>query len=256
MGANAAELWRETRKRNTQGKAGKLYEHLMAETLGCVLSPRGQPQLADIHSLELRSRIEVKAGGDRGSIEIKVEQLRRYEGNLPFPDFDHTLYVICPYRSSEYAPRSLTMKPLLPDGFSEKTKGVSLLRSLKTDTARNRFWAENILTTYLLDMSIVQGLERKWGVHPCRQVDRSDEMVVRVTPKKLFNLFRKKPFEQALRSIGLKPGGYAEGVYPLQVHFKAGTQSLQSKFELVTILRKGLHADVAKVIASKTLALV
>jgi hypothetical protein len=243
----------DTTKKGKHRKTGKFFEHMLAEMLACEISARdlpGSTAWADIHSNDLGIRIEVKSKGDVKIPEIRVSQVREYEEEPPFP-ITHSLYAIALYKGTG----PLTRNGPRPRGFSEKTKMVSLMRDLKTDAEYNQFFASHAQTVYLLDLRIIQAFEKKLGVHSCRHIGRREEMAIRLGRTTLDEHFGDASFEDSLKQLRLQPAGWAKGVYPMQVHFRIDSQRLSSKFTLVTVLRKNLHADIARVIAKKTLAL-
>lgn len=256
MGANAVvwtkarRVWLRSRANDTQGKAGRLYETLLASTLGCEIAERGYSEFADIFSRDLQVRVEVKSRGDVNSLEIRTRQIEEYEEDLPFP-LEYTLYALVFYQSTRHLKRG---EPR-PRSFSPKTRQISLMRGIKTEAALNEFFATHIQSIYLLDMKVVRGLESHLGTRDCRMVGRSDEEAIAVSRTAISKLFGDVSFASSLRTLSLNPTGWAKGVYPLHIGFNIDGQELYSRFNLVTVLRKRLHAEVAAVLARKTLAI-
>ncbi len=235
------ENWFDLRRENRTTKTGKLYEYLFAQTLGCEIAEHGKPEFADMFNFDLGFRVELKSRGELNSFEIRVNQVSEYEESIPFP-LTHTLYAIVPYHNT----RRLTLGGKRPSGFSKKTSMVSLTRGLKTDQERNRFWAENIQTSYLVDLRIISAMRTKLQTHSCRMIGRGHEQAIRLGRTALAEFFGDdSSFASTLRTLGLNASGWAKGVYPLHVRFPIDEQRLSSRFTLVTVLRKGLHAKVA-----------
>jgi hypothetical protein len=249
MGANAKYNWRRSRQKEMQSKAGRLYEHLMAEVLGCEFSEKDLGY-ADIFSTSLGIRVEVKSRGDQNSLELRVNQVHEYGEDIPFP-LNDTLYALVPYEST----MPLRKGDPRPKGFSPNTHTLSLMRGLRTDAQRNAFWAQYVETSYLVDLRIVNALESYLGIHPCRMIGRGDEMAIRVSRTTLEELFGDGSFAQTIKELGLSPSGWAKGVYPIYTKFTIDGQRLTSKFTLVTVLRKRLHAKIAERLSTKALTL-
>lgn len=258
MGANAVvwtkarRVWLRSRANDTQGKVGGFFQHLVARLLGCKISPHGHPEWADLFSIDLQIRVESKARGDVNSLEIRTGQIREYEEEPPFP-LEHSLYALGFYQST----RRFRKGDQRPRGFSPKTSQISLMRSIRTESELYSFLSEHIQSLHLLDLKVVKALESHLGTRPCLMVGRSEETAVRVSRTRLDELFGEdESFAKVLKTLKLSPSGWAKGVYPIHVGFNIGGQELRSKFTLVTVLRKGLHAAVAREIANRTLALV
>ncbi|MDB5266489.1 MAG: hypothetical protein JWN89_304 [Parcubacteria group bacterium] len=252
MRSNARYNYRRSRRKDTQGKAGRIYEHLMAQALGCQITPHGRPELADIFSEEINARIEVKSRGDLNSFELRTKQIEGYKEDFPVP-FDHTLYALLPWKASS----RLRKDDPRPRGIGPNTHMISLLRGLKLDSERNEYWAANVETSYLFDLRIIDKLGTHLGVQPCRMIGRGDEGAIRIGRTTLNEMFGEdSSFSPMLRTLGFSPSGWAKGVYPLHVGFSIDGQQLFSRFTLVTILRKNLHAAIAQTLARQTLSLV
>ncbi len=247
----ARRIWLRSRANDTQGKAGRLYEHLMAATLGCVITKRGDYERGDIYSNDLGIRVEIKARGDVNTPELRVNQIQEYEEGEPFP-LSYTLYALVLYRSTlrlkDGDPR--------PKGIGPNTHMLSLLRSIRKDDELNRFFASNIQLVYLLDLRVISALKDHLGTIGCRMVGRREEQAVRIGRMKLDELFgNDERVKNTLRKLGIRPSGWAKGVYPIQTRFSIDGQRLKSDFTLITVLRKGLHASVASALAQKSLTL-
>ncbi|MBX4200265.1 hypothetical protein KW790_02295 [Candidatus Parcubacteria bacterium] len=250
-----------SRAKNIQGKAGTFYERLMAATLGCELSPPGQPDYGDIHSGELGIRVEVKARGDGNAHGLRTSQIERYEWDLP-RDLRDTLYALIPYRSR----RSIHKGEERPRGFSPRTNKVSMLRGLSKDKELNEYWAKNVDVAYLLDFRIINGLRNTLGTVTGHHAGRPEEQDVVVGRKKLTELFQDDAISRSLRSLGLAPSTWAKGVYPLTVGYthkyphhnrdELVDQHLVSQFTLITVVRRDLHVRLAEKILSRALAIV
>jgi hypothetical protein len=252
MGASAwtksRRVWLRSRANDTQGKAGRLYETLLASVLGCRVSERGNPEYADIFSNELQIRAEVKSRGDVNSLEIRTHQIREYESDIPFP-LEYTLYALVHYQSTRY----LRKGEKRPKGFSEDTHRISLLRNIRSDAELNEFFATHIQSIHLLDLRVIKGLEKHLGTRTCRMVGRSEESAVSISRTAINDFFGDVSFGESLKRLGLAPQGFAKGVYPMHVGFGIDGQTLVAKFNLVTVLRRRLHAEMATVLAQKTL---
>jgi len=248
----ARRVWLRSRANDTQGKAGRLYEHLIAAALDCRVTERGDWERADIHSHDLGIRVELKARGDVNTHELRVNQIREYmEEEPPFP-ISHTLYAIVLYRST----RRLKDGEPRPKSIGPNTHMISLLRSIRNDRELNKFFADNIQLVYLLDLRIVSALETHLGTSECRMVGRQGEQAVRLRRSKLEDLFgNDADLTDTLRKLGMRPSGWAKSVYPIQTRFSIDGHRLKSEFTLITVLRKGLHADIAKVLAQRALTL-
>ncbi|MBX4195547.1 hypothetical protein KW796_01135 [Candidatus Parcubacteria bacterium] len=261
--AHAEYNWLRSRAMDTQGKAGLLYECLMAEALGCEISERGKAEYADIYSERLGIRVEIKARGDNNPHGFRVDQILHYEWDLP-AELRHTLYAVVLYRSR----RAIRKGEAPPNGFSTKTTMVSMLRFLKTDEQRNQFWAENVTVVYLLDLRVINGLESLLGTVKGHFAGRPDEMDLVVNRTVLTELFQDASLTSSLKKLHLSPSGWAKGVYPMKVRFQCPImdpdvsgrvirhQTLDSGFTMITLVRRNLHAQLAQEISARTLALV
>jgi hypothetical protein len=248
---NARYNYRRSRRKDTQGKAGRLYEHLIAHVLGCEITPRGKPELADLYSGTLGIRVESKSRGDSNSFELRTKQIKEYQRDIPFPLSD-TLYALMPYKASN----RLRKSDLRPRGMSPNTHGISLMRGLQTNKEYNDFWATHIQTSYLLDLRIIAAFGQHLGIRQCRMIGRMEEQAIWISRTTLNEFFGEDSlFSPNLRRLGLQPQGWAKGVYPIQMNFPIDDQVLSTQFTLVTILRKRLHASIAQTLANSTLAL-
>ncbi|MDB5193995.1 MAG: hypothetical protein JWN50_9 [Parcubacteria group bacterium] len=248
----SAYNYRRSRQKDMQGKAGRLYEHMICEMLDLEHSPKGSEEYADCFSIDLAARFEVKSRGDANSFEIRVNQVHEYQENTPFP-LDHTAYALFPYQATEPLHRGDPR----PRGIGPNTHSLSLMRGIRKDADRNRFWAEHVQTSYILDFQVICALEAHLGTHPCRMIGRSDEEAIRLTRTTLDELFGEETaLAPTLRKLGLKSAGWAKGVYPIRVRFQIDDQRLASgEFTLITILRKGFNAKIADKLAYKALTL-
>lgn len=250
MGEPANYNWRRSRQKDLQQKVGRLYERMMKSALSCELSPRGHPELADLFSVDLGIRVDVKARGDNNSLDLRVSQIDEYGEEAPFP-IEHTLYALVPYKSS----LSLNKQSIRPRGISKKTKMLSLLRSIRGDHNLNLFLSANVNLVYLLDIRIINALRRNLGHTVNRLAGRPGQETVSITRTKLIDLFGDSEFEKSLRSLKLDPRGWAKGVYPLRTMFEHEGHSYSSNFTLVSVVRKRLHANLAKMFANKAITL-
>ncbi len=246
MRAPANYNWRRSRQKDTQIKVGRIYEHLVARVLGCEISRQDEYTYADVHSIDLGIRVEVKARGDNNPFGLHIEQMDQYEDDLPFP-LSHTLYALVPYRSRRW----IKAEEERPRKFSKKTTHISMLRSLKTDRERNEFWARNVEFIYLLDFQIVKGLLALLGSRREHFAGRKSEDTLVGNRTTLTSLFQDESFATAMRTLGLSASGWAKGVYPTSTEFTLDSQRLSSEFTLITVLRRSLHAKIAPQLCNK-----
>lgn len=246
MRAIANYNWRRSRQKDTQIKAGRIYEHLVAQVLGCEISRQDEYEYADLHSIDLGIRVEVKARGDNNPFGLHTEQMDQYENDLPFP-LSHTLYALVPYRSR----RRIKAEEERPRKFSRKTTMISMLRFLKTDWERNEFWAANVEFIYLLDFRIVKGLLALLGSKKGHFAGRKSEDALVVNRTTLTSLFQDESFATAIRTLSLSASGWAKGVYPTRTRFTLDGQRLSSNFTLITVLRRSLHAKIASQLCNR-----
>jgi hypothetical protein len=249
--ANAKTNFRNATSKGLQQKAGEFYERLLAKTLQCKRSPRGQPEYADLYSEKLDARIEVKARGDSNGLALRVSQIERLLLPQPFPTPTDALYAVVPYRSR----RGIKPDEKRPKGIGRKTTMVSLFRFLVTDTQYNQCWAANTPIVYVLDIQIVKALRERIGTRLGFYPDRPDREALilnRTNLKKYFQV-RDEELEHSLTELGItEPGEFAKATYPMKVRIRVSEppeaipkEFSECKFILVTVLQKSTHARVA-----------
>lgn len=199
-----------------------------------------------MYNEELGIRVEVKARDNNHAFGIGVDQKRVYEGDPPFPLTD-TLYALVTFRNS----RRRAVGDRKPRGIRSDT--FSELARLSRKSQQQEFLAGKVDEVFLLDLEIVNALERVHGTRLGHFAGRAGEASIVLRRTELREYFRNGSFAHSMRLLGLRSSGWVCRSNEARVIMLLKGAVLTSEFTLVTVTRPRLYKQIASVIKDKVL---
>lgn len=239
--------WRKMRHKNTLGRVGEFYQHLVAQLLSCVTADIGREEYGDIFSNDLGIRVEVKARDNKHLFGLGISQKRGYEDEPPFP-LSYTLYALVTYRNN----KRFGKNDKRPRGL--RAINHSPLARLAHKHEQHQFLAGKIDEIYLLDIEVINALENLHGLKVGHFAGRAEEQSIVLSRTDLRRYFRNGSFGDVTRELGLKSKrGWARSENNVAMSLVVDERSFEPRFTLVTVLRKSLHAQILEVVRPKIL---
>ncbi|MEX2010196.1 MAG: hypothetical protein WD874_00095 [Parcubacteria group bacterium] len=224
---------------DSRNRSGHFFEQLGLAIVGGEIN-REHRQFGDIVNDELSLGVEVKAGDSNNGLGIRVGQKRMYEEvqRLGFP-YSHFAYLLCCY-VNESSPQKIRGK--------RSPRPLSLL---KNKWEKYSFFARDVNKVFLLDLAVMNALEKKVGITTCRHPEREEEEDIRIRRREL------EPFCNGngtayLKTLGLDPRKWLIGKYDLGVSVEIwdsesdGPMYYSPRFPFYTVLPAKFHHKFQK----------
>jgi hypothetical protein len=225
---------------NNRGRVGEFFEHLAKATVGGEFNENEDIRYGDLIDLKLYLGVEVKSSDNGHPFRIGLNQKRRYEEML-FP-LDHFAYCFCSYKNYVRAKRAEGL--LRTRG--RKAGMITLLHRYDKKAEQFKVLADTVDEVFLIDLEVMNALEKKIGIFPSSHPGRQGEREMRLIRRDLRPLVNGS-FTKLISDMGLSPEEWTLGKFDLErtISIESETsnksETYTSRFTLHTILKQDLH---------------
>lgn len=226
---------------NNRGRVGEFFQHLAIEAIGGQFVKKEEDlRYGDIADWKLRLGVEVKSSDNGHPFRIRIKQKRTYEEIL-FP-LDCFAYCLCSYRNRVSARKI--------EGYlrtrGKKAKTMTLLHRFDKKSDQFKLLSQKVDDVFLLDIEVMNALEKKMGIYPSSHPGRQGEQEMRLRRRDLRPLVNGS-FSPIMTELGLDPKDWVSGKYLIEKSVVIPStdlktsQTYNTKFVLYTIFRKQFH---------------